>query len=584
MAGGLIQLVAYGSQDMYLTGNPQITFFKSVYRRHTNFSIESINQTLTGETNFGSSLKSILSRAGDLIHKMYLEVQLPEIDLATNLQSNHAVAFRWLNWIGHILIKEIKITIGGQEIDKQNGEWLHIWNELTQKREKSEAYAEMVGNVPKLTQIYSVDSGAPDKSCTVEAYTLNIPLQFWFNRNPGLALPIIALQYHDIEVSIQLETLDKCMWGHLVKHPQNTQMDNTSDTNYVVAQGASIFTTSSGFSSTVTTKLKSVKLYVDYIFLDTQERQRFSQVAHEYLIETVQSKINKTIKASSDSETTSLNALSHPVKELIWVIQPNKFKDKSFTQTRGGNQNFNFTDQYDYSGFTGTPEGYWGPGLRGGRGNQNIFYGMSTVKIQGQLNQDSVDTNNFLGGVETTSLALTDANAKKNTTAVGFADIMQYTPLSTSNPVDKRYLENLMGPTLSEPSSSTENSVGLWTKTNNNLKLLDAGKNPTQEANITLNGNPRFSTRNGDYFNIIQPYNHHTSVPAPGINVYSFALRPEEYQPSGTCNFSRIDDAQLVISTLSTQIKKYNSSIRVYALSYNVLRIMSGMGGLAYSS
>ena len=586
MAGGLIQLVAYGSQDMYLTGNPQITFFKSVYRRHTNFSIESINQTLTGSSNFGGSLKSILSRAGDLIHKMYLEIPLPAIDLVDNLQSGHAVAFRWLNWIGHILVKEVKITIGGQEIDKQSGEWLHIWNELTQKREKSEAYAEMVGNVPKLTQIYSTDSGATAGSCTVEAYNLHVPLQFWFNRNAGLALPIIALQYHDIEVSIELETLDKCMWGHLVKHETDGSMNTTSsNTNYLVAQGDSIFTTSSGYQGGTAPKLGNVKLFVDYIFLDTQERQRFSQVAHEYLIEVVQTKINKTIPVNAaEPNTTSLNALSHPVKELVWVIQPNKFKDKSFTQTRGGNQNFNFTDQYDYSGFTGTPESYWGPGLRGGRGTQNVFYGMPTVKIQGQMNQDSVDTDNFLGGIETTSLAFTDANAKKNVNAVGFADVMNYTPLATSNPVDKRYLENLMGPSLAEPVSSTENSVGLWTGTNNNIKLLDGGKNPTQKAKITLNGNDRFSERNGDYFNVIQPYNHHTSVPAPGINVYSFALRPEEYQPSGTCNFSRIDDAQLEITELTTQIKKYNSSIRVYAVAYNVLRIMSGMGGLAYSS
>ena len=305
MGGGLIQLVAYGSQDMYLTGNPQITFFKSVYRRHTNFSIESINQTLTGSADFNGNLKSILSRAGDLIHKMYLEVTLPSIDLRDGLQTDHSVAFRWLNWIGHILIKEIKITIGGQEIDKQSGEWLHIWNELTQKREKSEAYAEMIGNVPRLTQIYSADSGAPANSCTVDSYKLHIPLQFWFNRNPGLALPIIALQYHDIEVSIKLESLDNCMWGHLLKHNSSAKTIVTNS----VAQGSSIFTTS-GFSTSTKPELTDVKLYVDYIFLDTQERQRFSQVAHEYLIEVVQSKITKTIQKGTTTSSISLNSLS----------------------------------------------------------------------------------------------------------------------------------------------------------------------------------------------------------------------------------------------------------------------------------
>ena len=578
MGGGLIQLVAYGSQDMYLTGNPQITFFKSVYRRHTNFSIESISQTLTGTADFGGDLKAILSRTGDLIHKMYLEISLPQIQLSNGLQSTYAVAFRWLNWIGHILLKEVKISIGGQEIDKQSGEWLHIWNELTQKGEKAEAYAEMVGNVPKLTQIYSSNTGGSD--CNVEAYTLYIPLQFWFNRNAGLSLPIIALQYHDIEISIELETLDKCMWGHMIQHTA----DVTTVTNYDVAQGSNIFSSSSGFTTSTTPSLSSVKLYVDYIFLDTAERQRFSQVAHEYLIEKVQTKINRDIASSSTSTTISLNALSHPVKEIIWVIQPKKFKDKLFTQTRGGNQNFNFTDQYNYTGFTGTPENYWGPGLKGGRSGQNVFYGVPSVKVKGQFNEDTVNTNNFLGGVETTSVAFSHANANTNKEATGFTDILNYTPLSGVNIVDNRYLEHLMGPSLAVPSSGSDNNVGLWTGTNNDIKLLNGGKNPTTTAKLTLNGNDRFSARNGFYFNVVQPYNHHTSVPAPGINIYSFALRPEEHQPSGTCNFSRIDDSNLEISTLTTEIGSFTSNIRVYALSYNILRIMSGMGGLAYSS
>ena len=578
MGGGLIQLVAYGSQDMYLTGNPQITFFKAVYRRHTNFSIESISQTLTGTADFGGDLKAVLSRAGDLIHKMYLEITLPEIQLSNGLNSTYAVAFRWLNWIGHILLKEVKISIGGQEIDKHSGEWLHIWNELTQKAEKAEAYAEMVGNVPKLTQIYSSNSSS--STSTIDAYTLYIPLQFWFNRNPGLSLPIIALQYHDIEISIELETLDKCMWGHMIQHTSGT----TTVTDYNVAQGSSIFTSSTGFTSSTTPSLSSVKLYVDYIFLDTAERQRFSQVAHEYLIEKVQTKINRDITTNTTSTSISLNALSHPVKELIWVVQPKKFKDKLFTQTRGGNQNFNFTDQYDYLGFTGTPENYWGPGLRGGRSTRNIFYGMPSVKINGQFNEDTLSTNNFLGGVESDSSVFNHANANSNKTATGFTDILNYTPLNGVNTMENRYIEQLMGPTLAEPASDADNKVGLWTGTSNDMKLIDGGRNPIGSAKLTLNGNDRFSVRNGYYFNVIQPFNHHTSVPAPGINVYSFAIRPEEHQPSGTCNFSRIDDSNLELSNLTTGIQKYTSNVRVYALSYNILRIMSGMGGLAYSS
>ena len=582
--GGLAQLVAYGSQDKYLTQNPQITFFKAVYRRHTNYSVESISQTLSGTKDFGGEMRSILSKAGDLACKMYLEVTLPEIDLSTNLQvsgaSNYSVAFRWLNWIGHILIDEIKIKIGGQEIDKHTGEWLHIWNELTQTSEKAEAYAEMVGNVPKLTQIYSSNSNSTTTPCKVDAYTLYIPLQFWFNRSQAGALPIIALQNSDVEISITFKSLDSCMWGHMV---QLDSSDTTVTDDYDVAQGSNIFSSSSGFSSSTTPSISSVKLYVDYIFLDTHERRRFAEVAHEYLIEKVQIKINKDIASGTTQQSISLNSLSHPVKEIIWVTRANKFVDKSFTQTRGGHQYYNFTDAFDYSGFTGTPENYWGPGLRGGRAPQNIFYGASTVKIRGELNEDN-STNNFLGGVESTSVAFNDANATVNKDATGYADVMQYTPVSGINKTENRYMEHLLGPALSQPVLASENRVGLWSATNNNLKLFNAGKNPTTTAKITLNGTDRFSARGGDYFNLWMPHHHHTNNPAPGINVYSFAENPENHQPSGTCNFSRIDDSNLEITALSTNIQNYTSNVRVYAFSYNILRIMGGMGGLAYSS
>ena len=197
-----LQLVAYGAQDIHLTGNPQITFFKVVYRRHTNFSIESIKQTFNGTADFGQEVSSNIQRNGDLIYKMYLQTTLPEVNLSSGLTANTGIyrAFRWVNWIGHVLLKNVEIRIGGQKIDKHYGEWLHIWNELSQTSEKAAGYAEMVGNVPKLTQIYSTNSNS---ACTVNSYSLYIPLQFWFCRNPGMALPLIALQYSDINVNIE---------------------------------------------------------------------------------------------------------------------------------------------------------------------------------------------------------------------------------------------------------------------------------------------------------------------------------------------------------------------------------------------
>ena len=161
MGGGLMQLVAYGAQDVYLTGNPQITFFKVVYRRHTNFAIESIEQTFNGTVDFGRKVSCTVSRNGDLIHKVYLQVDLPALS-GTNVG--------WVAQVGHALIDEVSIEIGGQTIDKHYGDWLIIWNELTQTSEKADGYNEMIGNVTALTS--TADGSSP-------ASTLYIPLQFW---------------------------------------------------------------------------------------------------------------------------------------------------------------------------------------------------------------------------------------------------------------------------------------------------------------------------------------------------------------------------------------------------------------------
>ena len=195
MGGGLMQLVAYGAQDIYLTGNPQITFFKVVYRRHTNFSMEAIEQTFNGSADFGRKVSCTVSRNGDLMHRVYLEATLPDV-------TGQDSGFRWTNWVGHQLIKNVEVEIGGQRIDKHYGDWLHIWNELTQTAGHKEGYARMVGNVPKLTQ----------PSTSKSATTLYIPLEFWFCRNPGLALPLIALQYHEVKINLEFRSLDECCW------------------------------------------------------------------------------------------------------------------------------------------------------------------------------------------------------------------------------------------------------------------------------------------------------------------------------------------------------------------------------------
>ena len=539
MGGGLLQLVAYGAQDVYLTGNPQITFFKTVYRRHTNFSIESIKQTFNGTADFGNEVSTTIQRNADLIGKIYLETTLPEINVSDAISTTDNTtykAFRWLNWIGHIMLKSAEIRIGGQKIDKHYGEWLHLWNELSQDEGKKSGYAELVGNVPQLTQIHSSNTRSAEnsgKDCKIEAFDLTIPLQFWFCRNPGMSLPLVALQYTDIVLNLEFRTFDECIWA-------TTQ--TTSSTNQ--------FITSTGVNSIGSKSLSSTNVYVDYIYLDTEERRRFAQVAHEYLIEQLQFTGEENITAASNSIKINF---THPVKELVWVIQPSNFVQKDYSQSRGGRQYYNYTDLWDYSGFTGTPDPYSGHGIVGGKGSNNFLYRLNNIDVNGELN-----TNNGWSN----SLVSSDLN-KSN---AGYNDVSNYTKLNDVSTINNR--------------------TGLWSL--NGGKLLDDGKNPIVTAKLVLNGNDRFTERKGKYFNIVQPLQHHSNCPAPGINVYSFAITPEDHQPSGTCNFSRIDNAHLNVTvtnnTISSIYNSGNAKIRIYAVNYNILRIMSGMAGLAYSN
>ena len=391
MGGGLMQLVAYGAQDIYLTGNPQITFFKVVYRRHTNFSMESIEQTINGSVGSGSRVTSTISRNGDLVYRLFYEIDKTYAD-DTAIPDNFGAA----------VFDNVEIEIGGQRIDRQTGKWMNIWSLLTQSND-ARLTAGLTGGGGTLFQELSVMGGCCGANAAGGngAVSASVPLQFWFCRNPGLALPLIALQYHEVKVV-----------------------------------------------TTFTTEMASAtaKLWADYIYLDTDERRRFAQVSHEYLIEQVQFQAG-----AGDTSSTELN-FNHPVKELVWVKK--------------------------------------GTGLTS---DENIA----------------------------------DANYQ-----------------------------------------------------------------------LKLNGHDRFAARPRKYFTKQQVWMHHTG---PGgvdvvtggndggevgagchsVAVYSFALKPEEHQPSGTCNFSRIDNAQLTVD-YATGVSE--ESRDVYAVNYNVLRIMSGMGGLAYSN
>ena len=317
MGGGLMQLVAYGAQDVYLTGNPQITFWKVTYRRHTNYAMESIEQTFNGQADFGRRVTCTVSRNGDLAFRTYLQVTLPEINqsmVTTADNANTTGCFaRWLDCPGEQLISQVEVEIGGQRIDRQYGDWMHIWNQLTMTAEQETGYHKMIGHTTQLTYLTNrcfdkvdgpCDADAPAQVCaprnTLPETTLYVPLQFWFCRNPGLALPLIALQYHEVKLNVDLRPIDECLWA--------VSGDGASG-NATVPASATCKATSAYQQSLV-----AASLYVDYIFLDTDERRRMAQNPHEYLIEQLQFTGDESVGSSSNKIKLNFN---HPCKELI---------------------------------------------------------------------------------------------------------------------------------------------------------------------------------------------------------------------------------------------------------------------------
>ena len=511
MGGGLMQLVAFGAQDVYLSANPQITFFKVVYRRHTNFAMESIEQVFNGAADWGRKITAHISRNGDLIHRTYLRAELPAVTV------NPGYAFRWLNWVGHILLKSVEIEIGGQRIDKHYGDWLHIWNELTQTAGHQIGYANMVGNTPNLTSIWT---NTTTSTMTVPGQILYIPLEFWWNRNPGLALPLIALQYHEVKVNIELNPKEYCYWSGKVSGTANGVTLTTGQ-----------YTTDLSTTAVYVPSLVSVSLFVDYIYLDTDERRRFAQAAHEYLIEQLQYTGDESTSQVSNKIKLSFN---HPTKELIWVVQPTAWtmdSSSTFTIARDGTygkQWFNYTDAADPSY---SQSFVYNQDTNDDIANGGFYYGLSNIPGAYQVGSNvGFSNNSYSAGV---------------------------------------------GPV---PGIAAGGANGVYIPT-----AFGPGQNPVAQALLQLNGHDRFSIRDGRYFSLVQPYQHHENVPSQGINVYSFALKPEEHQPSGTCNFSRIDTASLNLTLTPATVSSGSAVVRVYAVNYNVLRIMSGMGGLAYS-
>lgn len=526
MGGGLLQLVAYGAQDAYISGNPQITFFKSLYKRHTNFSMEAFRVNFNGQAAWGVKNSAVLGRHADLMGATYLEVVL---DAGYYNDDQGMLGFNLLN--------RVELEIGGQLIDRLYGEFMYLWAALTSPYDKVLDLQSMIGSAlsPAATANDPIDytttaggrfmggqrlcntgSGRPALPNNI----LYIPLSFFYTKNPGVALPLIALQYHEVRVNV--------VWNE-------------------VKTVAGDFT---GKVQPLPPHPLQCALYVDYIYLDTEERRRMAQQSHEYLIEQTQFNEDKSLTSYSNRVDLTFN---HPVKELIWVVQPSGYTDCTVARA------------------------------------QQIARTSPVVAVAGGGGTTAT--------VIVTSLGTTFTSVTVSTAGTGYAvgDVLSanstfgtvtFTVAAINSVGGIVGVTNIRGAASPDTANTNNGNTGL------RLQPFTYDQAAVFEQWLQINGQDRMDKRYGDYYNKVQRFQHHTGgyalVNQPGVYSYSFALKPEEHQPSGTCNFSRIDTATIVMTLDGSLPLSHEDDqtydVRVYAINYNILRIMSGMGGLAYSN
>ena len=473
--GALMQLVAFGAQDVYLTGQPKVTYFQTAYKRHTNFAMETVQQTVQGAGGNGGLFSVTLSRSGDLVGDMFVALT-PTNSSATQLTSTNSNSD--MNWVAERAFSTVELYIGGQLIDKHYQLWFRLYAEV------------FLSDTKKLNYGRLTSAPVPTNSSVTSQAKVYLPLMFFFNTNPGLYLPLIALQYHEVRLDFTLTTYFSSYFG----------------TN-------------------------PIEVWANYVYLEEAERGRFSKNNHEYLIEQVQKVGGGDPVLGSNENSPAIVRLqyNHPVKEIVWCYQ-----DPAPVTNR--NAMWNFTS-----------------------GVSNVNVTCDPAKLAASASPYAPNHVGapvlFVPGPFATSLFV---SAASNVTT-GNTISVQSNVLSG----------NVFWVEAGLPQTSSNTTFG-----------VEVG--PLHKAKFILNGTERAAEQFGKYFNQYQPYQYHSGNPYPGIYVYSFALKPEEHQPSGACNFSRIDMAQVAVS-LKTGMPS-NLLQQMFAVNYNILRIASGLGGLAFSN
>jgi len=677
MAGGLIQIASYGLHDIFLVGNPQITFFKIVYRRHTNFAMEYKTENFTGIQNFGNYLSCNLSKMGDLLHKLYLKIDIPQVsinrsiygiseintstlydtyrekyvliqnfinqinfnliqplytllkinglkyvdiknkynmtykkmnyinllnniknitwaftktfrlllinDLSENIiiineqvtlanyldfnayyikyiTSNSVtiiddltilldnyilqiniikthmynqlifyeklnkiinrtnINFSWVEYVGHQLINRVEIEIGGKVIDFTDSVRMNIDYQLSNKIEHDKTFNKIIGNIPELTTYNDVIK---------PAYSLYIPLNFWFTKYSGLSIPLIYMRYHDIKINIQLNDLVNCCYYETLK-------DNIYIEDLI--------------------NLNNISLIANYIYLDSDERKKFAQLEHEYLIE--QSQV-----AQFTGITTQIFNFELPffnlIKQLFWIIrdQDNINRLKYFDYA-----NNHYIDIYSFESDT-------------------YIYDETNSQKQNyvKVRMTNININTFIN--------INDE--------IEIVNSIFYSGKYIVKKIQNEYIYVYHDYYMKEIYNSNYTFVnGIYTKTsiyqgNTQAYIIKRNNsNPIQYSTLEINGIQLFNKKDGIYTNYVNPYQYNIKAPDHGLNVYSFALNPEEYQPSGFCNFNALDLKSMTFyldQIYQNKDSKKNLNISIYAHGYNILKFAHGKAGIIFN-
>ena len=496
MSGGLIQLVAHGIENLYLTEDPQITFFKVVYKRHTNFSIESIPQYFNIKANFSNRVSCTITKNGDLINKMFVVVTLPYIP---QLQSGAKV--RWVDNIGFVLLKTIELEIGGKIIDTQYGDWLFIWNELN-RNNNYKGINNMIGNIPELFNF----------SSSKQAYTLYIPLQFWFCRNVSLSLPIIALEYSEVKINIEFADIRNCVI--------------IGPTHYIYLTDSICL-----FKPYELIKIDQNDKYIQYINFDEKNmKMGYIKMDPDIIL-----KPNTLLRGIESNYTTTVY---DPIKGTYSVIQKNEEIINLTKSNPTFRDIFNLTifDAFLYVDYVYLDNI---ERLKFARSNHEYLIDIC------QFDNDKIIFNS------------------NNKIKIGY-----------SHPTKEIFISAQMDYMINDYYKDPFNYT-----TSLNKKI---GKSLIKKILLKLNGFNRELDYDKNFYTNIQSFQHHKSTAPNGIFLYSFALYPTDSQPSGSCNFSKIDDISIDITVEPITYNK-PAKIKIYALSYNVLRIINGVATLAFN-